>query len=703
MSTSHYEDESESEFSYVQSDIIPRQKITSSQYSDDLPPPNLSSRFNPTHNLGRDSYMSSFSEYSANLDSNIAQPVSVKVVNEPLVPTINRSLSQKQQQEVRDQEYHLKQQLKNQLLKDQELKEKLTEEQQREKLEKRGSKKLDTTKNYNQLTPDYQYNTNVENTIPPRSSKRPKSEVIDTTNLQKEIDQYKEKHPLPKGHNKRISLVLSEDLDKLMERANSLKSTTFTFNDLPTDDSSSESKSVNKSTDSIATPPLKYKGLPPRPSVENLARARQASGKVNPPEVTDISDPVTPTQAKGHESEDEYHSPLQSAVVPPQDEPSDVPPRSPQRTPESQYPEDSPVKQSPVQSIKSPVQPTQPTFEPQDLEPTNKELKSVSSPPAPIPAPVLSPVIDRNSNRSSLVSSNSRINQTLPQPPMSDNESVRSNEPLIKHSTTDSKRLSSGYMPVDEPEYQLQDPQLMKDYSPKGEAQEFMKPQQVFDDEQGSSVNEQGYPGYPTHYPEDESFHHIRPHLSPEQLQEKEDAGELSDDKEPLPKTPEDVPNAVMGMEGLVTPIPGQTTIPGEHPSQPMHHSQLSQDKDLEEYYDIEEPQIVSKPARAKSVKDSTKHPTRTKSKKKRKEKTKSQQLKPFSYHTLINLLESINGTIIGEEFNQLNLPMKEKQLIEKIVDQLSRLTSDMVLDEQRYEIGIDRLERALRVLEGFM
>lgn len=700
MSTSHYEDELESEFSYVQSDIIPRQKITSSQYSDDLPPPNLSSRFNPTHNLGRDSYMSSFSEYSANLDSNIAQPVSVKVVNEPLVPTINRSLSQKQQQEVRDQEYHLKQQLKNQLLKDQELKEKLTEEQQREKLEKRGSKKLDTTKNFNQLSPNYEYNTNVENTIPPRSSKRPKSEVIDTTNLQKEIDQYKENHPLPKGHNKRISLVLSEDLDKLMERANSLKCRTYTFNDLPTDDSSLELKSINKSTDLIATPPLKYKSLPPRPSVENLARARQASGKITPPEDY-MEDPTTPIQGK-NESQDEFHSPLQSAAAPPVDATPDVPPRSPQRTPESVYPEDSPVKEAIVPPVYSPVQPNQPTFQPQDLEPTNKELKSVSSPPPPIPAPVLSPLIDRNSNRSSLASSNSRINQTLPQPPMSDNESVHSNEPLIKHETVDSKRISSGYMPVDEPEYQLQDPQLMKDYSPKGEAQEFMKPQQVFDDEQGSSVNEQGYPGYPSHYPEDESFHHIRPHLSPEQQQAKEDE-ELSEDKEPLPKTPEDVPNAVMGMEGLVTPIPGQTTIPGEHPAQPMHHPHLSHDKDMEEYYDIEEPQIVSKPARAKSVKDSTKHPTRTKLKKKRKEKTKSQQLKPFSYHTLINLLESINGTIIGEEFNQLNLPMKEKQLIEKIVDQLSRLTSDMVLDEQRYEIGIDRLERALRVLEGFM
>lgn len=62
-----------------------------------------------------------------------------------------------------------------------------------------------------------------------------------------------------------------------------------------------------------------------------------------------------------------------------------------------------------------------------------------------------------------------------------------------------------------------------------------------------------------------------------------------------------------------------------------------------------------------------------------------------------------MNGTIIGEEFNQLNIPIKEKQLIEKIIDSLSRLTSDMILDQQRYEVGIDRLEKCLRVLEGFM
>ncbi|KAI5957697.1 hypothetical protein KGF57_002963 [Candida theae] len=79
-----------------------------------------------------------------------------------------------------------------------------------------------------------------------------------------------------------------------------------------------------------------------------------------------------------------------------------------------------------------------------------------------------------------------------------------------------------------------------------------------------------------------------------------------------------------------------------------------------------------------------------------------SAELKPFSYKTLVSLLESMNGTIIGEEFATLNIPIREKQLIEKIIDSLSRLSSDMILDRERYDAGIQRLERALRVLEGF-
>lgn len=125
-------------------------------------------------------------------------------------------------------------------------------------------------------------------------------------------------------------------------------------------------------------------------------------------------------------------------------------------------------------------------------------------------------------------------------------------------------------------------------------------------------------------------------------------------------------------------------------------------------FYDIEEPVIVSKPVRSKSVKDSITGPKRRSTKKRNSRRTKSRdasnlQLKPFSYNTLIHLLESVNGTVVGEEFESLNLPVKEKQMIEKIVDSLSRLTLDMVIDENRYEIGMQRLEKAHRVLEGFL
>ncbi|KAI5959204.1 hypothetical protein CANMA_004131 [Candida margitis] len=157
---------------------------------------------------------------------------------------------------------------------------------------------------------------------------------------------------------------------------------------------------------------------------------------------------------------------------------------------------------------------------------------------------------------------------------------------------------------------------------------------------------------------------------------------------------------------------------------------------DDDQYYDIDEP--IQHPPRGKSVKSSIRRPARNitntavsmppatsapapgtttaqkeqphskKHKKKHKDKkaksapARGNELRPFSYKTLVSLLESMNGTIIGEEFNSLNIPIREKQLIEKIIDSLSRLTSDMILDEERYDVGLKRLEKALRVLEGF-
>ncbi|KAI5964318.1 uncharacterized protein KGF55_002260 [Candida pseudojiufengensis] len=171
---------------------------------------------------------------------------------------------------------------------------------------------------------------------------------------------------------------------------------------------------------------------------------------------------------------------------------------------------------------------------------------------------------------------------------------------------------------------------------------------------------------------------------------------------------------------------------------QPQHHRTEPKSilnpttlDDDDQYYDVDDEDekipIQHRPSKAKSVKNSIRRPnkqrtttpplpdqlqpptqkkkTKKSSSSKRKSKTgtnNNQELKPFSYNTLISLLESMNGTIIGEEFNSLNIPLKEKQLIEKIIDSLSRLSSDMIMDKQRYDLGILRLEKALRVLEGF-
>lgn len=148
-----------------------------------------------------------------------------------------------------------------------------------------------------------------------------------------------------------------------------------------------------------------------------------------------------------------------------------------------------------------------------------------------------------------------------------------------------------------------------------------------------------------------------------------------------------------------------------KHSGHPYRQSLSSTDPsvhyppDDNDYYDIDEPVIVNPPARVKSVKDSTHNLNKGKKKTKKRVKSHASKshLKPFTYSTLISLLESTNGTVIGEEFTQLNLPIRQKQLVERIVDSLSRLTLDMLVDEQRYEIGIRRLESALRVLEGFM
>lgn len=86
----------------------------------------------------------------------------------------------------------------------------------------------------------------------------------------------------------------------------------------------------------------------------------------------------------------------------------------------------------------------------------------------------------------------------------------------------------------------------------------------------------------------------------------------------------------------------------------------------------------------------------------KRKSTSGKSKIRPFSYETLAKLLHATDGIIIGQEFATLNIPAEEKFLIERIVDSISRLTANMMLNPARYKQSCARLENVLNVLEGF-
>lgn len=681
-------DDDKSEFSYTESDVL-NKPLDQSQYSDEpesqysshysshysttsyKPPKSIPYREGNARDSNlRDSYVSSFSEYSGN-PNQVAQPVSVTLVNEPVVPTVNRS----------------------------------------------ASKKLDTKHGgIHRLHPDVVFDTNVEDSIPPRSNRRPKSELVDTSKLAREIENYKHQSfpSKQKGHNKRFSLAISDDLDKLMERANSIKLKTYTFTDLPTDDSSDDLKLIKKfsetgesrrgSHDSFQTASIDSRGeqlvlpkrtgsnLPPRPSTENLAKARQISNQVEKRQLQ-IS----------YDSNNSKERIQQALPQPPVT--SDV---------ESNY-SDDPLMKSEIAKRASMI--------------SSKSLKSQKSIGLGISNDDGLPNDNVPSHKSSdLALAGVASTGVVAATGIADYASSGVSEPSLADQSPDiAKTIASKPMDLETPPQQMQYGQFSQqtpevyaqermnqgfeyqkaqdysNYSPKGVMSDFVKPKQVFDDENNSSqMNSE--PGYPSHDYVDDSDH-SPVHPSFEGIRPSDgNSGTLQDTSysgpSPRDQTSERSSKPRPQSLQLKTPEAALAT----HPEAPYNPQATDANLD-DEYYDIDEPVVVEKPSRAKSVKDSTKHPkkSRTKSTKKKGKRESSTQLKPFSYHTLINLLESINGTIIGEEFNQLNLPVKEKQLIEKIVDQLSRLTLDMVLDEQRYEIGIDRLERALRVLEGFM
>lgn len=79
-----------------------------------------------------------------------------------------------------------------------------------------------------------------------------------------------------------------------------------------------------------------------------------------------------------------------------------------------------------------------------------------------------------------------------------------------------------------------------------------------------------------------------------------------------------------------------------------------------------------------------------------------NKELRSFDIDTISQLLNVTKGTLIGSEFSNLGMKIEEKRALERLVDSLSRLTADMVLDPEKYQEGLRRLERATKALDGF-
>ncbi|CAI5004461.1 CFC_HP_G0005090.mRNA.1.CDS.1 [Saccharomyces cerevisiae] len=119
------------------------------------------------------------------------------------------------------------------------------------------------------------------------------------------------------------------------------------------------------------------------------------------------------------------------------------------------------------------------------------------------------------------------------------------------------------------------------------------------------------------------------------------------------------------------------------------HTSTSTNKQDDDMYEDI----IEETPKKTKLKKDT---------KKKLNKKKSVKELRSFDIDTLNQLLSVTKGTLIGSEFAQLGMKIEEKHALERLVDSLSRLTADMVLDPDRYEEGLKRLDKATKALEGF-
>lgn len=181
----------------------------------------------------------------------------------------------------------------------------------------------------------------------------------------------------------------------------------------------------------------------------------------------------------------------------------------------------------------------------------------------------------------------------------------------------------------------------------------------------------------------------------------------------PLPHTPNKIYN--QNVENMTLRGSSSNRYPESHnfPTMPIEIKQESNDED--EYEDIEDED--AKPTHSKqdtqqlSEKSSdlripqSKLPKTPKSharKKSSKNNSHRKEIRSFDVDTIAQLLNVTKGTLIGSEFSNLGMRTEEKRALERLVDSLSRLSADMVLDPERYDEGLKRLDKATRALEGF-
>lgn len=104
------------------------------------------------------------------------------------------------------------------------------------------------------------------------------------------------------------------------------------------------------------------------------------------------------------------------------------------------------------------------------------------------------------------------------------------------------------------------------------------------------------------------------------------------------------------------------------------------EDEDDDEYEDISEPVVETQ-----NLKNSIKKKLNTPHK--------------FNLSTMESLVGSMQQV---NDFENLGMQDEEKKYLQLLVNNLSKLTADMILDQSKYEEGLRRLKKAALALEGF-